>query len=305
MAYIVNGETIPDELIEEEFESIKEHYQNLGEVVCCDRDEEFWGYARENVVNRALMAQESIRRFGKVGDAEVEARLEEIKAEHGGEKQFFENTGFNPGDESAIRRRLRDSLVVDRLLEAELGEEREPGEEELRAYHEENIDRYLTPERVRVSQLFIEPESHQSAREDYRKLRALRGELLAGADFAETAEKHGSRDKGQIDLGFLAQGESMPEIEAIVFSMEEGEISPVVATHFGFHIFQVTGREEPRPIPVEDLPQLAEQWKAETREKAVNAILDRLKAEGEIEEAAAPETHEPVEKPGNNPVKNS
>ena len=72
MAYIINGEKIEDSVIADEFESIKDHYQSMGEVVCCDRDEEFWEYARTNVINRTLLEQESNKRFGEVEDAAVD-----------------------------------------------------------------------------------------------------------------------------------------------------------------------------------------------------------------------------------------
>ena len=75
MAFIINGERIENAVIEDEFESIKEHYQSKGEVVCCDRDEEFREYATDNVINRTLLEQESIKRFGEIGDEEVEARF--------------------------------------------------------------------------------------------------------------------------------------------------------------------------------------------------------------------------------------
>ena len=41
MSLKINQERISDEMLYEEFEAIKTHYQNLGEVVCCDRDDEF------------------------------------------------------------------------------------------------------------------------------------------------------------------------------------------------------------------------------------------------------------------------
>ena len=95
MAYIINGEKIEDSAIADEFESIKDHYQSMGEVVCCDRDEEFWEYARTNVVNRTLLEQASIKRYGEVSDADVDARFEEVKAdrrEHG-DRQDTAQTG--------------------------------------------------------------------------------------------------------------------------------------------------------------------------------------------------------------------
>jgi len=286
MVFIINGERLDEDVFENEFESIKEHYQSMGEVVCCDRDEEFWQYARENVINRTLLEQESNARFGEIDDSEVEARFNELKAEHGGEEAFYENTGFNPGDEDAIRQKLRSGLAVDRLLEAEIDISGEATEEELEKYYRENIERFMTQEEVRVSQIFIEPASHDAAREAFLALRDLRKELLEGKDFDEAAREHGADEDREIDLGFMKQGETMPEVEAITFSMNLGEISPVIATHYGFHLFKVTDRKEPEPIPRDEIDGLKEQYLVERRNDEVQAVIDRLKAKGSIEEEA-------------------
>lgn len=290
MAITVNGEEITDEELEEEFESIKEHYQNLGEVVCCDRDDEFHQYARENLINRALLEQEAVRKFGEVEDSVVRERFEELKAEHGGEREFYENTGFNPGDETMLLRRLRSSMLVDRLLESELPPEKEPSDDDLEAYYQKNLSRYMTEEEVRVSQIFIEPPTHEAAREAYLALREVRKELLAGKDFDEAAREHGSDETRDIDLGFMKQGTTMPEVEAITFSMEIGEISPVIATHYGFHLFKVTDRKEPSPIPREELEGLEELYKTEARNAAIESYIDSLRQKGMIEETSESST---------------
>ncbi|MAS93853.1 MAG: hypothetical protein CMO55_11730 [Verrucomicrobiales bacterium] len=286
MAITVNGESISDDEIEEEFDSIKEHYQNLGEVVCCDRDQEFQQYARENLINRTLLEQESMKKFGNLDDSVVEKRFEELKAEHGGEQEFFENTGFTPGDKKMILRRLRSSMLVDRLLESELPELKDPTDEELEAYYQENISRYLSEEEVRVSQIFIEPASHEAAREAYLALREVRKEILNGKDFDQAAAEHGSDEERDIDLGFMKQGTTMPEVEAITFSMEIGEVSPVIATHYGFHLFKVTDRKDPAPIPRDEIETLEEQWKTESRNTAVESYISSLRDQGTIEENA-------------------
>lgn len=284
---MINGETIDDSVLEEEFESIKEHYQSMGEVVCCDRDDEFWKYARENVINRTLLEQESNERFGKISDEQVDSRFEELKKEHGGEREFFDNTGFNLGDKEMIRGKLKSSLTVDRLLEEELEDEREPTDEDLEKFYQDNIDRYMQPEEVRVSQIFIEPSSHDAAREAYIALRQLREEILEGKDFDEAAREHGSDEERDIDLGFMKQGQTMPEVEAITFSLRIGEVSPIVATHYGFHIFKLTDRKEPTPLPREEVEGLADQWKVESRNEAIEKVIESLKAKATIEEISA------------------
>ena len=283
MAFIINDVRIEDEEIAEEFESIKEHYQSQGEVVCCDRDEEFQQYARDNVLNRTLMEQESVKRFGEVSETEVAERFEAIKEEHGGEKEFFDNTGLNPGDKSMILRRLKSSLTVDRLMDEDLPFPEAPSEEALEAYYQENIARFMSEEEVRVSQIFVEPSSHDAAREAFVALKSLRRELLEGKDFDVAAREHGSDDR-DTDLGFMKQGDTMPEIEAITFSMEVGEISPVVATHYGFHLFKVIEQKAPAPIPKEEIPTLGEQLLTEQRNNAIQAIIDKLRDQAEIKE---------------------
>ncbi len=288
MAFIINGKTIGDEVIEEEFESIKEHYISAGKAVCCDRDAELMTYARDTVINRVLLEQASVEKFGEVSEADVDARFTKIFEEHGGEKSFYENTGFNKGDEFMLRRKVKSSLMVDRYLESEIGKETEPTEVELKAFYEANIDRYMSEVKVEVSQLFVEPKSHEAAKESFEELYAARKSILAGADFIELAKKHSGLEADEINMGFIQQGQNMPQIDAIVFSMVPGEISPILATPFGFHIFKVTGRQEPAPVPMKEIANLEQTLWSERREKQIKEVIDRLKAVGSIEEIEVP-----------------
>ena len=285
MSFIINGERIEDDVIEEEFEGIKQHYEELGEVVCCDRDEEFMEYARNNVVNRTLLLQESLKKFGPPSDGEVESMIDFLKEEHGGEEEFYEKTGYSSEDESEFRGSVSNSISVDKILEEAIGQDPDPPDEELEAYYRENIDRYLTEEEVRVSQIFVVPASHQAAKESFQQLREARERLLDGADFDRIALEVGDKVEDEIDLGFYKRGETMPELEAITFSMRDGEISPVVATHYGFHIFKVTGRRKPGPIPFEELrDEVGQHFLQDRRERLMNKLIDSLKARATIEE---------------------
>lgn len=291
MAYIINGERIEDSELEEEFESIKEHYQSMGEVVCCDRDDEFWQFAKDNVINRTLIEQKSNEKYGPIDDAAVEARFKELKEEHGGEREFLDNTGFNVGDIPMILRKLKSSLTIDRYLNEELDGSLEATEAEVADFYDRNRNLFMTKEEVRVSQIFIEPSSQDAAAEAYAALRSLREELLEGKDFDEAAREHGSDSKREIDLGFMKQGETMPEIESITFSMRIGEISPVIATHYGFHLFKVTERREPTLVPLAELDGIADQASLEKRNRAIEEVIAAIKSESRIEEVAGETTH--------------
>ncbi len=284
MAFIINGEEIGEMTIEEEFDAIKEHHERLGEVVCCDRDDEFRGYAVENVINRTLLRQASVERFGKPTAEEIDKTIVQLKQQHGGEEQFYENVGISPDQTDEIHAKVAVTMSVDKILEDHLGPEPEPTDAKLRKFYKEHQADYMTEEEVQAWHIYLEPQGPEEANEFYAKLREVRQELLDGADFEQKA-KEMCREDHHMDLGFFKRGGLMQEVEIITFSMNVGEISPVVATHFGYHIFKLMDRKEPKPIPFKDVKeQVAERFLTEHRESKINELLEELKAKATIEE---------------------
>ncbi len=86
----------------------------------------------------------------------------------------------------------------------------------------------------------------------YRELIVLRNRVLAGEDFAELAIEHsmdpGSGAKGG-DLGWADPGTFVPQFEAAMKDLKEGEISQPFLSQFGVHILQLLER---RIAPVSD-----------------------------------------------------
>ncbi len=70
-------------------------------------------------------------------------------------------------------------------------------------------------------------------------------QIQAGGDFAELAKKYStdaSASNGG-DLGLISKGQTVPEFEAAAFALQDGQVSSVVKTQYGYHIIKVTGRE--------------------------------------------------------------
>jgi len=76
------------------------------------------------------------------------------------------------------------------------------------------------------------------------KLAAVRDSILAGAEFAEMARRFSEDNTASNGglLGWVRRGEFVPEFEAALFALQEGRISDVVKTQFGFHIIQLVER---------------------------------------------------------------
>ncbi|MBK6401120.1 MAG: peptidylprolyl isomerase [Rhodocyclaceae bacterium] len=77
-----------------------------------------------------------------------------------------------------------------------------------------------------------------------RRLVVLKERLDNGADFAELARQHSSDLSGAKggDLGWLYQGDTVPDFEKAMDALKLNEISPPVRSPFGWHLIQVLER---------------------------------------------------------------
>ncbi|MFW8564794.1 peptidylprolyl isomerase [Orrella sp. 11846] len=74
----------------------------------------------------------------------------------------------------------------------------------------------------------------------------LKTEIENGADFADVAKAHSrcpsGRDGG--DLGSFGRGVMVPEFDTVVFSAPVGVVQGPVKTQFGYHLLEVTERQD-------------------------------------------------------------
>jgi peptidyl-prolyl cis-trans isomerase D len=145
-----------------------------------------------------------------------------------------------------------------------------------RSYNE-NLSLYQTPEQVRASHILL-----QTAGQDIEEVRtraeAVLAEVRAGADFAALAREH-SEDEGSAvnggDLDYFGRGVMVPEFEAVAFALEPGVISDLVQSQFGFHIIQVTDRQDAETRSLDEVRATIEDTLAWERTDAQVAAQER------------------------------
>lgn len=131
----------------------------------------------------------------------------------------------------------------------------EVNDEEIKAYYERNRRDFLRPERVRVSQILLETEA--KAIEILQRVEAASEE-----EFRKIAqdESVGLEALKGGEMGVFELGQLPFEMESVIFSLEEGELSPVVESSYGYHIFRVDERYSPKLISEEEAsPAIREQ----------------------------------------------
>lgn len=102
-----------------------------------------------------------------------------------------------------------------------------------------------TLRQTRARHILLKVNELVSSEEARHKLVGLKERLDNGADFAELARLHSndlSAAKGG-DLGWLYQGDTVPEFERAMDAMKPGETSAPVQSPFGWHLIQVQERK--------------------------------------------------------------
>lgn len=126
---------------------------------------------------------------------------------------------------------------------------------EFKALDEEPQSIEMTQEQVRASHILVAYQgaerSSQSVIRSKKEAQEEAEQILAEAQanpsaFADLAQEYSDGPSGPQggDLGLFGPGIMMPAFEEAAFALEVGEVSQVVETPFGYHIIQLTDRQE-------------------------------------------------------------
>ena len=119
----------------------------------------------------------------------------------------------------------------------------------LKAYYNEHIDDYKVANRVHAEHILFKTVGKTDAEiaEIKQKAEGVLAQAKKGGNFEDLAKKNSeddaSKEKGG-DLGWIVEGQTVPEFQKVAFSEPKGSISDLVKTEYGFHIIKVLDHEQ-------------------------------------------------------------
>ena len=132
-------------------------------------------------------------------------------------------------------------------------------DDDLKAIYQKNIQDYQVPNRVHPEHILLMTVGKTDA--EVAEIKKKAEDILAqtkkkGANFEDLAKKYsedpGSKAKGG-DLGWIVQGQTVPEFEKAAFSLPKGDISDLIRTQYGFHIIKVLDKETAHTKPFDEV----------------------------------------------------
>ena len=188
----------------------------------------------DNLIRERLMLQRARDLSLSVGEAELVARIEEIRKDYNG--QFGKLFGDGGIDLPAWKEALRKRMLLEKLIARDVNAKIQVTDEEAERYFDANRKVYATDRRVRVAQIVVP---------DRERAEGILKRLKAGEDFGMVAREVsiGPEAARGGDLGFFERGVMPEAIDRMVFSLPAGKVSRVAQSPYGFHIFKVLGQE--------------------------------------------------------------
>ncbi len=130
-----------------------------------------------------------------------------------------------------------------------LREQTQIPESDVSAYYNAHLDDYKVENRVHAEHILFKTIGMTDAQitEIRNKAEDVLKQAKHGGNFEDLAKKYSEDDatkpKGG-DLGWIVEGQTVPEFQQAAFSLPKGGISDLVKTQYGFHIIKVLDHEQ-------------------------------------------------------------
>lgn len=174
-------------------------------------------------------------------------------------------------------KKITEQILVQVLIEREILDKIKINDEEILEYYEQNKDSFTEKEQVYLYNIILETEE---------EAQDVLEQLKAGGDFIEIAKEKSTGPSAAQggDLGYLAKGTIILEIEEVVFALELEELSEVIKTDFGFHILKITEKKPKSVTALEEAKEdIIDILLPDKQKVAFENLIDELKSKSEIE----------------------
>jgi len=261
VAAVVNDDVITqsevDIMIRPFFEQLKNSYR--GQELA-DKLNEMRRSLLNQLIEDRLVYQESVKMKIEILDNDVDEKVQEFK------KRFKTNEEFNKimiaqgMTMTKLREKYRQQLAIRRLQMAQVRSRVLVSPKEIEDFYVAHEEEFNMPEKIKLRSITIRktPDKQGKPDEDAKSKSAqILADVKKGADFAKIAEAH-SEDHNAAsggDLGFVGRGEMAKNIDEIVFALNLNDVSPLIESDIGYHIFKVEERQAGKKSSLEEARQ--------------------------------------------------
>ncbi len=289
LAAKVNGTAITLEKLNASVESAKEQYEAQGRTISDADSASFRSETLENLIANVLLLAYAEDRDYAVDDESIDTEMAGIEAQFASRDDYLSALKERGFSEKSLREEITIGMTIKSMLDAEIGSKITVTDDAVKEFYAGNPDYFEKPESVTASHIIImvgPEESDEAKRKALEKIKAIRQEIVDGADFAEVAREKSdgpsAPDGGS--LGNFTRGQMVPPFEEAAFALEPGELSGIVLTDFGYHIILVDEKIAGGRQPFDEVSdQIRQYLTSVTEQEDTKKLITGLKEKAKIE----------------------
>jgi parvulin-like peptidyl-prolyl isomerase len=258
---VVNDEVITQREFQRIYDPIKANYEAnfIGDELKRRLDAAHKGLL-EQLINTKLTVSLAKKAKVKIDENELDERIAKIREYYPDEEEFLKALSERGTNFTEFKNELRDQMIAQQFVQQEVAAGIDITPAEIKDIYEKNRDQLVAPLRVRLKGIMVKKDE-ASGGADRKKIEDIRKKLAAGEDFGVVATEfsEGPYAGNAGDMGYIAKGQTIDQIDSVIFSLKDGERSDIVETDIGYHIFLAEGIEPEHTLPLEEVNDFLKQ----------------------------------------------
>lgn len=246
--------------------------------------EEKTGEVRDDVLRRLiedkLLLTEAKRMEIRVAKKEIKGKIEEVKGRFSSGEEFETALAREGMSFSGLEEQFRERIMIDKFVNFKVQGKTSVSPSELLDYYETHLSEFRQAPEVRLRSILIKVGKACPEKEAMEIAQTVLYRIKEGSDFDLLAKQYSEgpyRDSGG-DMGWVEKGQLMDRIDELVFRMEKGEISGILKTSLGLHIFKVEEKKDGRfkEFP-EEKSRIEQILYSEKRKDGLRELIETLR----------------------------
>jgi peptidyl-prolyl cis-trans isomerase C len=218
-----------------------------------------------------------------VPQTQLDQSVKEVAARYKNRDEFIEDLEHNGLDEEGLRRALYRELLFDGVMQHVAANSADVNDLDIHLFYEMHHERFETAETRQARHILVtvNPEYPENTPAAARRTMLHLVEKLAGRGnrFEQFAKRHSECPTAMQGgrLGDVKRGQLYQELDSVLFSMQQGEISDIVETELGLHILYCEKIRPAKRMPLSKAyPRIREHLQERHRRNCQKAWLAKL-----------------------------
>ncbi|MFA6321634.1 MAG: peptidylprolyl isomerase [Candidatus Omnitrophota bacterium] len=256
VAIVVNDEIITDREIERQLAPLYAKYKTIySGPKLIEMLEGAKQKVAQQMIEDRLLFSEAKKQNIEIDPKEIDAKVDEVIKNMGSREAFDRALLEQQITIKDLKEKYKQQILTRRVIDHKIGGTVIVTPVEIEAYYSKNVEEFQQPERIKLKNILVSIRKYPDPKKALDLAKDILKRLKEGCDFDGLAKLYsdgpGAAEGGF--MGYVKRGDLLPEIENAIFNIKPGEITGIVQSSLGYHIFKVEDKETPKVLPLPEV----------------------------------------------------